>query len=69
MSEEHTAPVDETEARRERIRGWYAEAKATGVSDSDFFREMSTLVSLEDLEDALDIEPEPERPRFIRPPA
>lgn len=53
MPEENPERSEE-DVRRQRIRQWYHEAKAVGVSDNDFFREMMSIVSLEELEDALD---------------
>lgn len=48
------AAADEAEARREQIRGWYAEAKALGLSEDDFYREMTPIVGDEEIEIALD---------------
>ncbi|MEJ7654489.1 MAG: hypothetical protein WKH64_14750 [Chloroflexia bacterium] len=38
---------------RERIRGWYTEAKRMGVSDEDFYREMTPICGVEELDAAL----------------
>ncbi|MDQ3856273.1 MAG: hypothetical protein M3281_07770 [Chloroflexota bacterium] len=53
MSDESSTTRDQEE-RRERIRRWYAEARAMGVSDEDFYREMSLICSSEELEAALE---------------
>lgn len=48
------AAADEAEARREQIRRWYAEARAMGISEDDFYREMTPIVGDEEIETALD---------------
>ena len=49
-------PTDEQRARRRRIRRWRDEALAMGISEDEFIREMTAVVGLEELENALDEE-------------
>ncbi len=51
-------PGDEgrlSEEERERIRGWYEQARELGISDLDFFREMSPILGEEAIEEALEM--------------
>lgn len=56
VSEDTSNESDDQEARREQIRKWYDEARAMGVSEEDFIREMTPIVGLAELENALDTE-------------
>ena len=47
---------DEAEARRARIRRWYAEARRMGISEEDFYKEMTPIVGDEEIERALEDE-------------
>ncbi len=53
---EDSSPSQERQERWKQIRQWYAEAKAMGVSDDDFYREMTSVVGQEELDEALDSE-------------
>ncbi len=54
--QEDNQPSLERQERWKQIRQWYAEAKAIGVSDDDFYREMTSVVGQEELDEALDSE-------------
>ncbi len=54
--QEDNQPSLERQERWRQIRQWYAEAKAMGVSDDDFYREMTSVVGQEELDEALDSE-------------
>jgi hypothetical protein len=54
MTDEREHTDDEARKNRELIRKWYADAKRMGISDEDFYREMGTIRSQEELEEALD---------------
>ncbi len=54
--QEDNQPSLERQERWRQIRQWYAEAKAIGVSDDDFYREMTSVVGQEELDEALDSE-------------
>lgn len=49
-------PTEEQRERRRRIRRWRDEALAMGISEDEFIREMTAVVGLEELENALDEE-------------
>jgi len=51
-------PMEDRHARRERIRRWYDEALALGISEEDFYRQMMPIVGIEVIDKALD-DPEP----------
>jgi len=51
-------PVEDRRAQRERIRRWYDEALALGISEEDFYRQMMPIVGIEVIDKALD-DPEP----------
>jgi hypothetical protein len=51
--EDEPRPTEEQLARRERIRRWYDEAMAMGISEEDFIREMTPVVGDEELDKAL----------------
>ncbi len=53
---EDNQPSQERQECWKQIRQWYAEAKAMGVSDDDFYREMTSVVGQEELDEALDSE-------------
>ncbi len=56
MAEANDELSEEARARRDRIRQWYREAMALGISESDFIREMMPICGLEEIEAALDEE-------------
>ena len=51
--EDETERTPEERERRRRIRRWYDEAMALGISEDEFFRQMTPIVSDEEIERAL----------------
>ncbi len=47
-------PAEDQRARHERIRRWYDEALALGISEEDFYRQMMPIVGIEEIDQALD---------------
>lgn len=58
--EQHEEPesAEGQRARRERIRRWYDEAIAMGISEEDFYRQMMPTIGIEEIDKALD-DPDP----------
>ncbi len=54
--EQHEEPesAEDQRARRKRIRCWYDEAIALGISEEDFYRQMMPTIGIEEIDKALD---------------
>lgn len=50
---EHEEPAEERRERRRKIREWYTRSRALGISEEEFFRQLTPVMGDEEIEAAL----------------